>query len=121
VIARVWRGCTTAENARAYGRHFTGRVRPELACIPGHRGALLLRRELAGAAKFEFLVVTTWDSMDAVKAFAGPDPERAVVEPAARAVLSEFDESVRHYEVVTSRASAAPRRRRGSPRRRSRP
>ena len=100
MIARVWRGSTTVANAKAYGRHFTERVRPELGRIAGHRGSLLLRREEDAAATTEFLVVTFWDSMRAVKAFAGPEPDRAVVEPAARAVLADFDESVRHYHVV---------------------
>ena len=75
MIARLWRG-------RAAG------------AISGYRGARVLRSGL------EFLVITEWDSMDAVRRFAGDDPQVAVVEPEARAVLSEFDEAVRHYEVV---------------------
>jgi heme-degrading monooxygenase HmoA len=108
VIARVWRGRTTAADAQAYSRHFTEKVRPELDRIVGHRGALLLRSGKPGGGEVEFLVVTMWDSMDAVRAFAGPDPERAVVEPAARAVLAGYDETVRHYDVV-SNALSAPR------------
>jgi heme-degrading monooxygenase HmoA len=65
--------------------------------IHGHRGARVLRRDDGG--QVEFLVMTFWDSMDAVRRFAGEDPERAVVEPEARAVLAEYDELVRHYEV----------------------
>ena len=100
MIARVWRGQATGQNAEAYRRHFAESVRPALASISGHRGALLLRRELEGDSQTEFLVVTLWDSMEAVRAFAGLDPERAVVEPAARAVLTDFDASVRHYDIV---------------------
>ena len=98
MIARTWRGEAAPDKADAYYRHVTGTVFPEVARLPGHRGGYVLRREAGGAV--EFLVVTLWDSMDAVRAFAGADPEIAVVEPAARAVLSSYDERVRHYEVV---------------------
>jgi hypothetical protein len=71
---------------------------PHLAALAGHRGAYLLRRESEG--QVEFLAVTLWDSLDAVTAFAGPNPEVAVVGPDARAVLTEFDDLARHYEVA---------------------
>ncbi len=100
MIVRTWQGRTTSENAEAYYRHLVDAVRPALEGIPGHRGALLLRREKEPGSGTEFLVLTFWDSMDAVRAFAGPDPGRAVVEPAARAVLVDFDSSVRHYEAA---------------------
>jgi heme-degrading monooxygenase HmoA len=48
----------------------------------------------------EFVVLTLWESMDAVRKFAGPKPEKAVVEPDARAALTDFDELVAHFEVV---------------------
>jgi heme-degrading monooxygenase HmoA len=97
-IARLWRGSATAENADAYHRHVTETVLPEIARLPGHRGALVLRRPIDGGV--EFLVVTFWDSMEAVKAFAGDHPDLAVVEPAARAVLFELDDIVRNYTVA---------------------
>jgi heme-degrading monooxygenase HmoA len=98
VIARVWRGVALgAANADAYRRHLTANVLPALKKIPGHREARVLRRE--EAQRVEFLVMTFWDSMDAIRRFAGEDPERAVVEPEARAVLAEYDDFVRHYEV----------------------
>ncbi len=100
MIARVWRGETTPQNSEAYRRHFAASVCAALARVPGHRRALLLRLEAKGDSPTEFLVITLWDSMEAVLAFAGPNPDRAVVEPAARAVLARFDASVRHYEVV---------------------
>jgi heme-degrading monooxygenase HmoA len=94
------------EDADAYARHLGETVFPQLTSLPGHRGAQLLRRESDGG--FEFLVLTAWESMKAVRGFAGDDPERAVVEPEARAVLSDFDESVRHYELVLPRESGWP-------------
>jgi heme-degrading monooxygenase HmoA len=91
MIARLWRG--VAKDAAAYLRHLDGNVVPELKKIAGYRGYRVLRREQ------EILVMTLWESMAAVRAFAGADPEKAVVEPEARAVLAEFDDFVRHYEV----------------------
>jgi len=99
MIVRVWFGHAAPDRADAYVRHVTSRVFPGLAEIRGHRGALLLQRSAEGGV--EFVVLTLWDSMDAVREFAGPDPERAVVEPNARAVLSDFDELVRHYDVIS--------------------
>jgi len=98
MIARTWRGSATAANADAYQHHFTARVAPHLNDIAGHCGAYLLRRELAG--QVEFLAVTLWDSIETVKGFAGPNPDLALVEPEARAVLTEFDDFAKHYEVA---------------------
>jgi heme-degrading monooxygenase HmoA len=100
VIVRTWHGRATVANAEAYAKHLEESVFPKLDQIPGHRGAYLLRRDLDG--RVEFLVITMWESMDAVRAFAGNNPEAAVVEPAARAVLTEYDTTVNHYEVVLS-------------------
>ena len=98
MIVRIWRGQSTIEHADAYFRHVTEKVFPSLAEIPGHRGAYLLRRKTAG--QIEFLALTLWESMQAVREFAGEDVETAVVEPEARAVLAEFDSFVRHYDLV---------------------
>jgi len=98
MIVRIWRGAATAENADAYVRHLTGTVFPSLRGLPGHRGAHLLRRKTATG--MEFLAVTEWESLEAIEAFAGKEIETAVVEPEARAVLSDFDSFVRHYERV---------------------
>jgi heme-degrading monooxygenase HmoA len=107
MILRIWRGQALAANADAYFRFVTGHVLPSLTKLPGYRGASVLRRDANGAV--EFLVVTRWDSLDAVRAFAGSNPEVAVVEPEARAVLADFDEFVRHYDVAyeSSESSAA--------------
>jgi uncharacterized protein len=103
-VLRLWRGRATAARAIEYLRHVSAKVFPQIESIPGHRGAFLLRRPVDGGT--EFLVLTLWASMDAVGRFAGPDPDRAVVEPAARAALSDFDEVVTHYEVVVRPKSA---------------
>jgi uncharacterized protein len=97
-ILRMWKARATPERAPAYIRHATTKVFPVLGRIEGHRGAYLLRRSLG--ASVELTVLTLWDSMDAVRRFAGAQPDKAVVEPDARAALADFDESVTHYEVV---------------------
>jgi heme-degrading monooxygenase HmoA len=98
MIARVWRGVARdAADADAYLRHLRAGVLPALAAIEGYRDVRVLRRAARG--RVEFLVLTFWDSMEAIRRFAGEDLERAVVEPEARAVLAEYDAFVRHYEV----------------------
>src|SRR5215468_12564195 len=98
MIIREWRGRASPSHAEAYPKHFREKVLPELRHLPGFVGADLGQRQLDD--KLEFLVLTGWQSMDAISAFAGADVQNAVVEPAAVAALIEFDASVRHYEVV---------------------
>ncbi|HYG91074.1 MAG TPA: hypothetical protein VD978_33000 [Azospirillum sp.] len=98
MIVRIWRGSTAAENAERYERHALDTVFPSLSTIPGHRGAILLRRETANGA--EFLALTLWDGMHSVRGFAGEDTEVAEVEPEARAALAEFDDFARHFTVA---------------------
>jgi heme-degrading monooxygenase HmoA len=98
MIIREWRGCAHPSKADAYPKHFREKVIPELRHIPGFIDAQLGRRQLDD--KIEFLVLTRWQSMDAIRAFAGMDVDQAVVEPGAVAALIEFDRSVWHYEVV---------------------
>jgi heme-degrading monooxygenase HmoA len=98
MILRMWFGRAHVDTAAQYAEHVTTKVLPSLAEIPGHRGAMVLRRE--DGNEIEFAVLTMWDSMDAVRQFAGGHPDIAVVEPDARAVLSSFDETVRHFVVI---------------------
>ncbi len=98
MIVRAWRGRASTADPGAYVEHFRRRVLPELREIEGFLGASLLRETRAD--EVEFLVLTRWASMDAVRAFAGDDVSRAVVEPAAAAALSDYDRTVHHYEVL---------------------
>ena len=98
MIVRSWSGRATVDNAHRYARHFIEAVLPRLDALPGFAGASLLRRSAAG--EIEFVVLTYWESMEAVARFAGPSPDVAVVDPEARAVLTSFDDTVLHYEVV---------------------
>ena len=99
MISRIWHGWTTHENADAYERLlreeiFVGIVGRR---IPGYRGIDLLRREDDGVV--EFVTVMWFDGLDGVRAFAGEEYDRAVVPPAARALLLRFDARSAHYEV----------------------
>ena len=98
MVIREWRGRAAATQSAEYPRHFRTAVVPELKRVPGFLGAYLSWREDGG--QVEFLVLTRWASMDSIRAFAGASPERAVVEPGAVAALSDYDHTVRHYEVV---------------------
>jgi heme-degrading monooxygenase HmoA len=98
MILRAWRGFAGLADQERYPHHLLETVRPKLEAIPGFCGLYLLRRR--DSAEVEYQVLTLWDSMDTVRAFAGPTPERAVVEPEAQAVLLRFDKEVQHYEVL---------------------
>jgi heme-degrading monooxygenase HmoA len=97
VIARVWRGSTTGHQAGAYVAHLRQNIFPELQALPGHRGAYLLQR--ASGDTVAFTVVTLWDSVESIRAFAGDDVEAAVVPAEARALLSSYDERAVHWDV----------------------
>jgi heme-degrading monooxygenase HmoA len=98
MIVRAWRGRASPANPSGYAEHFRKSVAPQLAAIAGFRGASLLKEERP--EEVEFLVLTRWDSMDAIRAFAGDDVGRAVVEPGAVAALVSYDERVAHYELL---------------------
>jgi len=99
-ILRMWKARSTAEKFDTYLQHVRGKVFPSLSAIEGHHGAYLLRRTVGAA--IEIVVLTLWESMGAIRRFAGADAERAVVEPEARAALTQFDDSVTHFEIVHS-------------------
>jgi heme-degrading monooxygenase HmoA len=98
MVIREWRGRARSSNADAYPRHFRENVVPELGKNPGFVGAHLAQRQLRD--QVEFLVLTRWQSMEAIRAFAGTNVEKAVVEPAAVAALIDFDTTVQHYVVI---------------------
>jgi heme-degrading monooxygenase HmoA len=98
MIARTWHATATYEQASAYQYHFTTKVVPHLKTIPGYVGASLLRREIDDGV--EFLAMTLWHSLDSIQAFTGPDPEKAVVDREAEAVLTRFDPTAANYELA---------------------
>ncbi len=105
MIARVWRATATADGAEKYRQHFTESVLPELQSLDGYRGAYLFRRDHDNHVELE--VMTLWESLDAIQRFAGADVAMAVVEPAARAVLTGFDARVSHRNVVIDTATGS--------------
>lgn len=96
MIGRLWRGWTTREHADPYEALLRQDILPDLQGLEGYRGAYLLRRDLWGGV--EFVTLTLWDSLDAVRAFAGADYETAVVPAKARALLSRFEAMSLHYD-----------------------
>ena len=95
---RMWRGWADPARAGEYDRHYRSEVLSTLRDVPGFRGARLLRRDVD--ERTEFLSVTYFEDLDAVRAFAGEDYETAVVADEARRVLAGFDRHVVHYEVA---------------------
>ena len=98
MISRLWHGWTTREKADAYEKLLRSEVLPGIHRVKGFNGAHLLRRD--GKQEVEFVTLTMFDSLDAVKEFAGEDYEVAVVPPEARKLLARFDERSAHYETV---------------------
>jgi heme-degrading monooxygenase HmoA len=98
MVIREWRGRAIPTDAAGYPEHFRKTVLPQLKRTSGFVGAHLARHELGD--KIEFVVLTRWVSIEAVRAFAGADVNKAVLEPEARAALADYDLDVRHYEVL---------------------
>jgi len=99
MISRVWHGWTIPGNADAYESLLNNEIFLGIQSrqIEGYRGIHLFRRHLGN--EVEFVTVMWFDSIEAVRAFAGEDYEVAVVPPKARVLLSRFDERSQHYEV----------------------
>jgi heme-degrading monooxygenase HmoA len=108
-IARVWRGATREQDARAYRDALRADL-GEVRSVKGNLGAFVLERTAAGRAEFQF--VSLWESMDAVAGFAGPDVDRAVYFRDDERVLLELTPRVEHHQVVAAeidhRFGAAP-------------
>jgi heme-degrading monooxygenase HmoA len=98
MIARVWRGRTTRENADAYQDLLGTTILPGIDRVSGYRGAELFRRDVGD--EVEFMTVTRFNSLDGVREFAGDDYEQAVISHEAHRLLSSFDERVAIYEIA---------------------
>jgi heme-degrading monooxygenase HmoA len=99
MIARIWRGVTREADKDIYFEYLQKTGLKEYASIPGNQGVWVLRRVDDG--KSEFTLISLWDSWDAIKAFAGPDPEKAVFYPEDDKFLLERGPRVIHYEVLS--------------------
>ena len=98
MIARIWHGMTPAGKAEAYAEFLKRKGLSDYRATEGFRGVYVLRRIEADRA--HFLLVSLWDSMDAIRKFAGPDAEKAFYYPEDKEFLLEFEPSVTHYEVL---------------------
>ena len=98
MIARIWHGVTPASKADAYFEYLQKTGVKEYRSTEGNRGVLVLRRFHDDHA--DFLLVSLWTSLDAVRKFAGPEIEKAVYYPEDRAFLVELEPNVTHYEVL---------------------
>jgi heme-degrading monooxygenase HmoA len=105
MISRIWHGWTTLANADVYESLLKEEIFVGIGDrhIRGYKGIQLLRRQVGD--EVEFITIMRFDSLDAVRAFAGEDYEVAVVPPKARAVLSHFDARSQHYEIIVERGA----------------
>jgi heme-degrading monooxygenase HmoA len=108
MIVRTWRGATRAADADRYVEYIDGTGLRAYSETPGNLGSYMLRRsaEVDGEPATEFLVVSFWESEEAVKRFAGPDPSAAVFYPEDDVFLVRRELTVDHYEVVARRPGA---------------
>lgn len=104
MIARIWHGWTTPDNADKYETLLKDEIfiGIENRHIRGLKNIQLLRRSVG--AEVEFVTIMLFDTLDAVREFAGEDYEGAVVPEKARAVLASFDERSQHYEIIVERS-----------------
>ena len=103
MIARIWHGWTKPEKAKAYEDMLRDEIFPGIARrnIKGYRGAELFIHE--DGNKTEFVTLLRFDSMEAVKEFAGMDDSKPVIYPKAEALLTRMDERSHHYRIAVSR------------------
>jgi len=100
MIARHWRGWTKISDAEAYEPLLKDTVLPGLKHIDGYRGGYVLRND--GPLEAEFVVVNLFDSLEAVKKFAGEDYAVAIFEPEAKKLLARIEPMAMHYNVRVS-------------------
>jgi heme-degrading monooxygenase HmoA len=101
MISRHWTGIARTDRANDYIKHLEEATFPSLKKINGFKDAHYLTRAVKNGV--EFLVITEWESIDAVKEFAGEDCEKAVVPAEVQDMMVTFDKEVRHYTVVRGR------------------
>jgi heme-degrading monooxygenase HmoA len=101
MVARIWRGAVRREDAARYAEYMRATGVKEYAETAGNQGVLMLRRD--EGERSEFVMVTLWESLEAVRRFAGDDVEGAVFYPEDDAYLIERDLTATHYEVEEAR------------------
>lgn len=100
MIARIWHGRSRPEHADAYEAMLKPEVLPGIGKVKGYKGSYLLRRNVG--SEVEFITVILWDSIDALRAFAGPDYETSIIPEERLQYLSHHDPKAAHYEIVAT-------------------
>lgn len=103
MIARTWHGAVPAARAEEYAAYLSRTGVPDLEATPGNRGVYVLRRVDGGNA--HFLLISLWESLESIRAFAGDDIERARYYPHDHDFLLELEPRVTHYEVIAGPGS----------------
>jgi|SRR5437899_4883297 len=98
MMAGIWHAYTTSTNAHDYEATLKSDVLPGIKEVRGYLCSYILRR--SSGDEVEFVTVLLWESRDALRAFAGPDYELAIVPAGRRRFLLHYDERAAHYEVV---------------------
>jgi heme-degrading monooxygenase HmoA len=101
MVARTWRGWTRRDDADEYVRYVEQTGMREYRATPGNRGAWILRRD--DGDRTEFVTLTFWESLEAVKGFAGEDVDRAVFYPEDDRFLVDREETVKHWRLEEQR------------------
>ena len=105
MIARIWHGRTRAKDAEAYLAFLRERAIPDYRGTPGNCGVFLASRLEGNVA--HFLTITHWESLEAIRAFAGEDISRAKYYPEDKEFLLEFEPTVQHYDLESAAGYAA--------------
>lgn len=98
MISRHWKGIAKPGQAAAYIHHLETETFPKLTSIPGFVRASILSRSVEAGTEFQ--IVTVWESLDAIQAFAGASAELAVVPPLVQDLMASYESKVAHYEIV---------------------
>ena len=106
MIVRMWHGRVPTEKAAAYRAFLNARAIPDYQSVPGNLGVYILERPEGEVT--HFITLTFWESLDAIRAFAGDEVEKAKYYPEDKDFLLEFEPHVVHYEVVGSAGSEGP-------------
>ncbi len=100
MIARIWRGAVRQEDGDVYEQYIRETGVAEYKATAGNLGVTMMRRQVGD--RTEFMLLSLWESLDAVKAFAGEDYEKGVYYPEDDRYLVERDEKSSHWEVTAS-------------------
>jgi len=97
MISRHWKGIAKPDEAENYINHLVSVIFPKLSTIPGFISASILQRAVDEG--IEFLIITVWESIEAIREFAGENPDAAVVPPEVQTMMIEYEKVACHYEV----------------------